>query len=137
MTELTRVLVVQAEQAELAFQRSLFSEAGMARRSRRPAGAAALDFLATDRPGPGGAGAPACRTWTGLELLPRLKSNESGCRPVLVASRRGETAERVRGLQLGADDYISRPCDPAEFLARAKAAAPHQADARLASASCM
>ena len=41
--------------------------------------------------------------------------------PVLVASNRGETAERVRGLQLGADDYISRPCDPAELLARVRA----------------
>jgi diguanylate cyclase (GGDEF)-like protein len=40
---------------------------------------------------------------------------------VLVASERCETAERVRGLQLGADDYLALPCDPAELLARARA----------------
>jgi diguanylate cyclase (GGDEF)-like protein len=57
----------------------------------------------------------------GLELLPRLKSSELDFVPVLVASHRSETAERVRGLQLGADDYIARPCDPAELLARVKA----------------
>ena len=57
----------------------------------------------------------------GLDLLPRLKSSELDFLPVLVASHRSETAERVRGLQLGADDYISRPCDPAELLARARA----------------
>jgi two-component system cell cycle response regulator len=42
-------------------------------------------------------------------------------RPVLVASSRNLTADKIRGLQLGADDYLSVPCDPAELLARAKA----------------
>jgi len=119
MTEPTRVLVVQAEQAELAFQRSLFSEAGMAV-VEAGSGAAALDYLATDRPDLVVLGR-SLPDMDGLELLPRLKANELDFVPVLVASKQGETAERVRGLQLGADDYIASPCDPAEFLARAKA----------------
>ena len=83
-------------------------------------GAEALEFLATDRPDLVVLGR-TLPDMDGLDLLPRFKSGELDFVPVLVASHRGETAERVRGLQLGADDYIPRPCDPAEFLARAKA----------------
>jgi diguanylate cyclase (GGDEF)-like protein len=119
MTEPTRVLVVQAEQAERALQRSLFVEAGMSVVEAR-SGAEALDFLATDRPDLVVLGR-TLPDMDGLDLLPRLKSDQLDFIPVLVASHRSETAERVRGLQLGADDYIPRPCDPAEFLARAKA----------------
>ena len=119
MSEPTRVLVVQAEQAERAVQRALFTEAGMSV-VEACSGAEALEFLATDRPDLVVLGR-TLPDMDGLDLLPRLKSGELDFVPVLVASHRGETAERVRGLQLGADDYIPRPCDPAEFLARAKA----------------
>jgi diguanylate cyclase (GGDEF)-like protein len=110
---------VQAEQAERAVQRALFIEAGMSV-VEACSGAEALDFLATDRPDLVVLGR-TLPDMDGLDLLPRFKSGELDFVPVLVASHRGETAERVRGLQLGADDYIPRPCDPAEFLARAKA----------------
>ncbi len=119
MSEPTRVLVVQAEPAERAVQRALFTEAGMSV-VEACSGAEALDFLATDRPDLVVLGR-TLPDMDGLDLLPRFKSGELDFVPVLVASHRGETAERVRGLQLGADDYIPRPCDPAEFLARAKA----------------
>ena len=119
MAETTRVLIVQAELSERAFQRSLFADAGMSV-VEAASGADALDFLATDRPDLVVLGR-ALPDMDGLELLPKLKSSELDFVPVLVASQRGETAERVRGLQLGADDYIPRPCDPAEFLARARA----------------
>jgi diguanylate cyclase (GGDEF)-like protein len=119
MTEPTRVLIVQAEPSERVFQRSLFADAGMSV-VEAATGAEALDFLATDRPDLVVLGR-TLPDMDGLELLPRLKSSELDFVPVLVASQRGETAERVRGLQLGADDYIPRPCDPAEFLARARA----------------
>ena len=119
MAEPTRVLIVQAEQSERAFQRSLFAEAGMSV-FEAGSGAEALDFLLTDRPDLVVLGR-TLPDMDGLELLPKLKSSELDFVPVLVASQRGETAERVRGLQLGADDYIPRPCDPAEFLARARA----------------
>ncbi|HTO97559.1 MAG TPA: diguanylate cyclase [Myxococcales bacterium] len=119
MAEPTRVLIVQAEQSERVFQRSLFAEAGMSV-FEAGSGAEALDFLLTDRPDLVVLGR-TLPDMDGLELLPKLKSSELDFVPVLVASQRGETAERVRGLQLGADDYIPRPCDPAEFLARARA----------------
>jgi len=119
MAETTRILIVQADPSERAFQRSLFSEGGMAV-VEATSGAEALDFLAVDRADLVVLGR-TLPDMDGLELLPRLKSSELDFVPVLVASQRGETAERVRGLQLGADDYIPRPCDPAEFLARARA----------------
>ncbi|TMA28634.1 MAG: diguanylate cyclase [Deltaproteobacteria bacterium] len=119
MSDPSRVLIVQSEDAERLFQRALFSDAGMTV-VEAGSGAEALEFLASERPDLVilGRNLP---DMDGLDLLPRLKSNELDFVPVLVASHRGETAERVRGLQLGADDYLGRPCDPAELLARAKA----------------
>ena len=119
MADETRVLVVQAEPSERAFQRSLFAEAGMSV-VEAVSGSEALDYLATDRPDLVVLGR-MLPDMDGLDLLPRLKSSELDFVPVLVASHRSETAERVRGLQLGADDYVSRPCDPAELLARVRA----------------
>src|SRR5438093_2119001 len=119
MSESSRVLVVQSEDAERLFQRALFSEAGMTV-IEVSSGAEALDFLATDRPDLVVLGR-TLPDMDGLDLLPRFKSSELDFVPVLVASHRSETAERVRGLQLRADDYLGRPCDPAELLARAKA----------------
>jgi diguanylate cyclase (GGDEF)-like protein len=119
MSEPSRVLVVQADDAERMFQRALFAEAGMSVFEAR-SGAEVLDLLATDVPDLVVLGR-TLPDMDGLDLLPRFKANELDLVPVLVVSHRGETSEKVRGLQLGADDYVQRPCDPAELLARAKA----------------
>ena len=119
MAEMSRVLVVQADGAERLFQRALFSEAGLSV-IEMGSGAEALHWLATDKCDVAVLGR-SLPDMDGLDLLPKLKSDELDFVPVLVVSHRSETAERVRGLQLGADDYLSRPCDPAELLARVKA----------------
>ena len=54
----------------------------------------------------------------GLSLLRRFQ-NEWRC-PVIVVSGRGESVERVVGLEMGADDYISKPFDLRELLARVR-----------------
>jgi len=54
----------------------------------------------------------------GLSLLRRFQ-NEWNC-PVIVVSGRGESVERIVGLELGADDYISKPFDLRELLARVR-----------------
>jgi len=41
--------------------------------------------------------------------------------PVIILSGRGDETDRVLGLELGADDYVAKPCTPREFLARVRA----------------
>jgi two-component system, OmpR family, response regulator CpxR len=41
--------------------------------------------------------------------------------PILMLTARGERGERIHGLELGADDYLPKPFDPAELLARVRA----------------
>lgn len=56
----------------------------------------------------------------GLELLATIRRR--GCRvPVMILTARGEVRDRVRGLDLGADDYLAKPFDLSEFEARVKA----------------
>jgi two-component system, OmpR family, response regulator len=52
----------------------------------------------------------------GLLLLRHLQGHWGG--PVIVVSGRGESVERVVGLELGADDYVTKPFDLRELLAR-------------------
>lgn len=56
----------------------------------------------------------------GLDLLKELRVNHPEL-PVLMLSARGEPLDRILGLELGADDYLSKPCDPRELTARLKA----------------
>ena len=55
----------------------------------------------------------------GLEVLRRLR--QSAPTPVLMLTARGEEADRVIGLELGADDYLTKPFSIREFLARVRA----------------
>lgn len=58
----------------------------------------------------------------GLEVLKRMRARESTAHtPVLVLTARGSTEDRVRGLNLGADDYLPKPFDLSELEARIKA----------------
>lgn len=55
----------------------------------------------------------------GLALCARIRNCSNV--PVIVISTRGQEADRVAGLDAGADDYISRPFGRSEFLARIRA----------------
>lgn len=55
----------------------------------------------------------------GLEVLRRIR--QSASTPVLMLTARGEEADRVIGLELGADDYLAKPFSMREFLARVRA----------------
>ncbi|MHA6493846.1 response regulator transcription factor [Pseudomonas borbori] len=57
---------------------------------------------------------------SGLELLKQLRSDHPEL-PVLMLSARGEPLDRIIGLELGADDYLAKPCDPRELTARLRA----------------
>lgn len=59
---------------------------------------------------------------SGLETCRRLKSNKKTKNiPVLMLSARSEEVDRVRGLDIGADDYVVKPYAVAELMARVKA----------------
>ncbi|QCT03543.1 winged helix family two component transcriptional regulator [Paenibacillus algicola] len=55
----------------------------------------------------------------GWEICERLRK-ESGI-PVIMLTGKGEAYDRIRGLNLGADDYIVKPFDPKELMARIQA----------------
>lgn len=58
----------------------------------------------------------------GLDLLHRVRQTNWRV-PVVIITAHGEVADRVRGLNLGADDYLSKPFDLDELLARLRALA--------------
>jgi two-component system phosphate regulon response regulator OmpR len=55
----------------------------------------------------------------GLEILRELR--RTGEVPVIMLTARGEETDRIVGLELGADDYLPKPFNPRELLARIKA----------------
>jgi two-component system KDP operon response regulator KdpE len=61
----------------------------------------------------------------GLELLRMIRGRNEGV-PVVVLSSRGDEAGKVAALDLGADDYITKPFGMDELLARLRAALRHQ-----------
>ena len=56
----------------------------------------------------------------GLVVLQRLRERGNAC-PVLVLTARGDLEDRVKGLNLGADDYLAKPFDLTELEARLQA----------------
>ena len=57
--------------------------------------------------------------FSGIEVLRRIRS--SGSTPVLMLTARGDDESRILGLELGADDYVAKPCTPRELSARLRA----------------
>ena len=56
---------------------------------------------------------------SGLEVLQNIRQNSTV--PVIILSAMGSEENRVRGLQLGADDYMTKPFSPRELVARIQA----------------
>src|SRR5476651_1344729 len=59
---------------------------------------------------------------SGLDICKEVRRDVSLNRlPVLILTAKGEEADRVVGLELGADDYVTKPFSPRELVARIKA----------------
>jgi len=56
----------------------------------------------------------------GLAVCRRIANGEGGP-PIIMLSAMGEDTDRIVGLELGADDYLAKPCNPRELLARVRA----------------
>lgn len=58
----------------------------------------------------------------GIEICKTLKQNEKTFSiPIIMLTAKGQEADRVVGLELGADDYVTKPFSPRELMARVKA----------------
>jgi DNA-binding response OmpR family regulator len=55
----------------------------------------------------------------GLDVLRRIRKQST--LPVLMLTARGDDVDRITGLELGADDYVAKPCTPRELVARVRA----------------
>ncbi|POO53958.1 response regulator [Agrobacterium rosae] len=55
----------------------------------------------------------------GIEVLRKIRQVSDV--PVLMLTARGDDVDRISGLNLGADDYVSKPCSPGELAARIRA----------------
>jgi len=113
-----RALVVEDERKIAALVRKVLVEAGFAvdvlhcgDEALEAARATPYEILVLDIMLPG---------LDGLSVLRRLRA-ESNAVPVLLLSARGETYEKVEGLNLGADDYLAKPFASEELLARVRA----------------
>lgn len=80
-------------------------EQGLARLAREPFDAVVLDLMLPDI--------------DGLEVCRRLRASSD--LPVLMLTARGDAADRIVGLEIGADDYLPKPFEPRELLARLRA----------------
>ena len=56
---------------------------------------------------------------SGVEVLRRIRRSSDV--PVLLLTARGDDIDRIAGLDLGADDYVPKPCSPGELVARLRA----------------
>ena len=65
----------------------------------------------------------------GLEVCRQLRASSSEV-PVLMLTARGDTMDRVVGLEIGADDYMPKPFEPRELLARLRAILRRRPSAR-------
>ena len=73
----------------------------------------------------------------GLEVCRRLRAlpGEAGRLPVLMLTAKGDPMDRIIGLELGADDYLPKPFEPRELLARIRAVLRRRGDAPAPAAS--
>ncbi len=59
---------------------------------------------------------------SGIEVCRRMRRTpETSSLPIIMLTARGEEADRVRGLETGADDYVTKPFSPPELIARVRA----------------
>ena len=126
----TRLLMIEDDRALAEMVATYLEKAGMTldRRESAEAGLAAAlqggyDAVVLDLMLPDGDGLEICRAI-------RARSDV----PILMLTARGEEADRIVGLEIGADDYLPKPFNPRELLARLRAILRRRAGAGPAAA---
>lgn len=128
------ILIVEDEAALVELLRYNFEEEGF-RVSAAADGEEALVMVAEDAPD------IVVLDWmlplmSGLDVCRQLRRrNETRAIPIVMLTARGEEGDRIRGLDSGADDYVTKPFSPRELVARVRAvlrrARPSLAEERL------
>ena len=69
----------------------------------------------------------------GFDICRMMKSNQSyESIPIIMLTAKGQEADKVAGLELGADDYLTKPFSPRELIARVKAVLRRTSASKLA-----
>jgi DNA-binding response OmpR family regulator len=102
-TTVSQVVVAYLERAGLETQQAFDGPSALAMAYARPPDAVVLDLML-----PG---------IDGLEVCRRLRAQQAGL-PVLMLTARGEEVDRILGLEVGADDYVTKPFSPRELVLR-------------------
>ncbi len=114
---MTRILMIEDDARLAAMVRTYLGDAGfevavaddaargLRHLERQPYDLVLLDLMLPDA--------------DGLEVCRRIRAGSAV--PIIMVTAKGETTDRVVGLELGADDYLAKPFDPRELLARVRA----------------
>ena len=105
-TRLANMVGEYLRQSGYGFAHALDGESGLAELQASPADLVILDLML-----PG---------IDGLEVCRRIKGQGSGT-AVLMLTAKGDPMDRIVGLEMGADDYLPKPFEPRELLARIRA----------------
>jgi two-component system OmpR family response regulator len=124
-TQPPRVLIVD-DDADIrdglveVFERAGFaaSSAGDVAALEKALASKGADLIVLDLMMPGEDGLSACKRLSG-----------KGRPPIIMLSALGDDADRIVGLEIGADDYLAKPCNPRELVARARAVLRRARDA--------
>lgn len=116
----TRILIVEDEPAiremvTMALERADFTvvQAGNAAEAEQRLADGLPDMILLDWMMPG---------VSGIELARRLRRDDYTKQlPIIMLTARGEEDDRIRGLDVGADDYLTKPFSPRELIARIRA----------------
>ncbi|MBZ5521100.1 MAG: response regulator transcription factor [Acidobacteriia bacterium] len=104
-TELTRLLEEYLQEEQLQLDAAHDGRDGLEKALTHPYAVVVLDVML-----PG---------MSGLDVLKQLRQKSSV--PVLMLTARGSELDRILGLELGADDYLAKPFNPRELVARIRA----------------
>ncbi len=104
-------------QAGFDFKHALDGASGLAALQKSPPALVVLDLMLPDM--------------DGLEICRRIRGigGAVGKTPILMLTAKGDPMDRVIGLEVGADDYLAKPFEPRELLARIRAILRRSADA--------
>lgn len=114
---MTKVLIIDDDLELMALLKEYFSDEGFAvettddgRRAIAEASDGTVDIILLDIMMP---------RMNGIEVLQRIRRVSAV--PILMVTARGDDVDRISGLNLGADDYVAKPCSPGELAARIRA----------------